>query len=64
MGEGQDEGALGQDRWRKRNSRIVLDYPDVSASREALKTLANFRSVVMAGLDPAIHHNLKYLVFF
>ena len=29
-----------------------------------MKTLANFRSTVMAGLDPAIQSQPEYLVFF
>jgi len=33
-------------------------------AEEAMKTLANFRSTVMAGLDPPSSHNSKYLVFF
>ncbi len=33
-------------------------------AEEALKTLTNFRSPVMAGLDPAIQYDLKYLEFF
>ena len=31
-----------------------LDYPGVSAGRRGHEKLANFRSAVMAGLDPAI----------
>ncbi len=31
-----------------------LDYPDVSASKRSHENIGEFRSNVMAGLDPAI----------